>query len=620
MPTVIDSLVVTLNLDAKQFNEEQRKSIKYLQELEDSSRKHGQTTTRRVNEMTSAFKELQGRMLSIAAIVAAGLGFNRLTQEVTKATTELGYMSKQLGISAQDLDAWEKVGRTVGATAGEMSQALSSVNAQVQEFKATGTSELAALMGRDRASGGLGIGPMKPTDTGDTIMRRLSEWYVSQPDKAFASHLLQTRGGLSRGAISTLALGPEEMQKRLDKARQIAPTDEEIAKFTKLTEAFGDLMNVIDRLTQQALAPFIATLTRILNLLTDWLTKWATGNQSPPQAMGEGLGRMGMPELAPNANKPGLMQRGWNLLMGRSSGDNGGGGAAPGSFQDRWQGLGGGGGGSAPGTVSPGGSDFLRQQRQSFTDQMSDPGVRQRVAGMAMLEGERDPVPVVESLANRLGYVNSMRSQKGLPPITVDQMLNSGFYGPINRGQLPGALATLSNNPGLAGRMNAAIDTVSGGSNVTQGYTDQGLPSDPNGWRYPQMRRGGNVFNDWNGGERFGAGDYRDAAAYRERMQAGAAGGGGGSISIKTGTGGTLTPGLTGAQRTFENWQNLGIGKGGPLGGDTNNNNNSNTSTTNIHSMNVTVPQGADPSAYADGISRRLSDYDNVQNANTGLV
>jgi hypothetical protein len=50
-----------------------------------------------------------------------------------------------------------------------------------------------------------------------------------------------------------------------------------------------------------------------------------------------------------------------------------------------------------------------------------------------------------------------------------------------------------------------------------------------------------------------------------------------------------------------------------------NNTNNSNT-TTNIASMNVSVPPGADPSAYADGISRRLADYDNIQNANTGLV
>ncbi|MGY2804230.1 hypothetical protein ACVIHF_000960 [Bradyrhizobium sp. USDA 4506] len=34
----------------------------------------------------------------------------------------------------------------------------------------------------------------------------------------------------------------------------------------------------------------------------------------------------------------------------------------------------------------------------------------------------------------------------------------------------------------------------------------------------------------------------------------------------------------------------------------------------------MTVPRGADPSAYGDGIMRRLSDYNNVQNSNTGMV
>lgn len=610
MPTVIDSLVVTLGLDAKQFNEEQQKSVKYLQELESATKKHGGNATRGVNEMVTAFKELQGRLLAIGALVAAGLGFNRLTQDVTKAATALGQLSTTMNMSAQDLDAWEKAGRSVGAATGEMTQNLQSLKSQIQEFRATGRSELQALMGQ------VGISPMTQQDTPESVAKRLSQWYAGQKDKGYASHLLQSRGGLSQGMINMLGLGPEELQKRLDTAKRIAPTNEEIERFKKLTEAFGNLINVVDRLTQQALAPFIASMTKILNMLTGWLTKWATSNQSPPAAAGEGMAKLGMPELAPNAQEPSLTQRGWNWLMGRPNGDSGAGAGAGG----------GGGGGSAaapgaapggaqpstPGAVSPGGSEFLRNERQGFTDQMNDPTTRRNVAGMAMLEGARDPVPVIESLANRLGYVNSERAKQGLPPVTVNQMLNSGFYGPINRGGLPGAVSQLNNNPELAGRMNRAIDTVSGGSNVTQGYTDQGLRTDPNGWRMPRLERGGNVFNDWNGGP----GGYRAAAAYRERLQQGVAG----EVGSRGVPSAPMTPGITGAQRTFENWQNLGLGKGAALRDGDTNTTNSNTNTMNIGSMNVSVPPGSDPSAYADGITRRLGDYNNVAHANTGLV
>lgn len=612
MPTVIDSLVVTLGLDAKQFNEEQKRAVKYLQNLEEATQKHGKSATRGVNEMVTAFKELQGRMLAIGALIAAGLGFNRLTQDVTKAATALGQLSTTLNMSAQDLDAWEKVGKTVGATSGEMTQNLQSLKQQIQEFHATGRSELQALMGQ------VGIKPMQPNDTPDSLAKRLSEWYVGQKDKGFASHLLQSRGGLSQGMINMLALGPEELQKRLDAAKRIAPTDEEINKFKELQKAFADVLNVVERLTQQALLPFVATMTKILNMLTEWLTKWATSNQSPPQAAGEAMGKMGMPELKPNASKPGLFQRGWNWLMGRPNGDNGaaagggGGGssavpgAAPGGAQP-----------TAPGAVSPGGSDFLRRERQGFTDQLNDPGVRQRVMGMAHLEDQRNPTSAIESLANRFGYVNSERAKQGLPPVTVDQMLNSGFYGPINRGGLPGAVNTINNNPALSSRYGRAIDAVTGGSNMIRGFTDQGLPTDPNGWRQPQLSLGtGNIFNDWNGGGRLGAGDYRNAAAYREYLMRGvAAEQARGAVPSARGT-----PGLTGAQRTFEMWQGLGLGRGAAVRGGDSTTNNTNTSTTTIGSMNVTVPPGADPSVYADGISRRLGDFNNVANANTGLV
>jgi hypothetical protein len=654
MPTVIDSLVITLGLDASKFNEEQRKATDQLRKFEEAANKHVKPVNKGMEDLVATFKEMQGRLLAIGALIATGLGFNRLVQDITKTTTEVGYLSKALGMAAQDLSAWENAGKTVGASTGEMAQNLKAINSEIQEFHATGSSKLQAFMGQ------VGIKPMQPNDTPDAVAKRLSEWYQGQSNKAFASHLLQSRGGLSQGMINFLALGPEEIQKRLDQAKRFAPTNEEIEKFKKLQEAFANLMTVVDRLATQALVPFIERLTKILNLITDWLGKFSESKDTVPNAAGRALGGV-MPELTPNAQKPSLMQRGWNWMLGRPGGFSGpsgngeGAGAAPstggagggGGVQDRFgnwqQGPGGGTMPAAPGTspegarpTAPGavgqGSEFLRQQRQGFTDQLNDPGVRQRVAGMGVLEGT--PQHSIESLANRFGYVNSQRAQQGLPPLTVDQMLRSGFYGPINRGGLPGAVNQLQRNPALADRMERAIQGVTGGSNLTRGYTDQGMPTDPNGSLRSQatardhIRIGGNEFTDWAGGP----GGRGAARAYRDRLQSGVANeqqqpaaansnepGPNRRIIID---GGSTEP-QNGAQRTFENWRNLGLGAGGAVGRGgvgPQSYDNSNTSTTNIHSMNVTVPPGADASAYADGIQRRLGDYNNVQNANTGLV
>jgi hypothetical protein len=86
--------------------------------------------------------------------------------------------------------------------------------------------------------------------------------------------------------------------------------------------------------------------------------------------------------------------------------------------------------------------------------------------------------------------------------------LHSGFYGPINRGQLPGAIAAIQRNAKLNKRYDAVIDRVLNGSDAVKGFTDQGMPTDPNGHlRAPGHAymhigpndRVGNDFTDWVG-------------------------------------------------------------------------------------------------------------------------
>jgi len=157
------------------------------------------------------------------------------------------------------------------------------------------------------------------------------------------------------------------------------------------------------------------------------------------------------------------------------------------------------------------GNQFLAAQRSRFDDEMkNDPALKEQVAGMMLLEGAKDPVPVVESLFNRMSMTGGAL-RKGL---------YSGFYGPINRGQLPGAIARLRQNPKLRAKMYADIDAAIAGSNEIKGATDQGLPTDPNGrWMGGRIIRGGNVFNDWGGGRWHGLTGHAASKAFREDQQ-----------------------------------------------------------------------------------------------------
>lgn len=159
-----------------------------------------------------------------------------------------------------------------------------------------------------------------------------------------------------------------------------------------------------------------------------------------------------------------------------------------------------------------GANAYVAARRARFTQELKDPNKRLQFAAMLLSEAgqkQAGDVATAESAMNRSDFTHK----------TLMQMLHSGFYGPINRGQLPAFMARLKRDPKLMARMNTAIDIALGGSDTISGFTDQGMPSDPNGpWimRHGHKIIGGNVFGDWGGG-----GGHAASQRWRQQFEAG---------------------------------------------------------------------------------------------------
>jgi Putative peptidoglycan binding domain len=157
---------------------------------------------------------------------------------------------------------------------------------------------------------------------------------------------------------------------------------------------------------------------------------------------------------------------------------------------------------------------YIAEQRAAFKDELAQPAVLNEVYAMMVTEDDENPIPVFESLLNRTCYVNSHGWGR-----TLRAMIQGGFYGPYNRGMYPRTIAEINANPSLKAKCAAAVEACMDGSDLIKGFTDQGLPTDPNGQRQPQLRLGGNIFNDWAGGPN----GHDGAEAWRQQFEAAAA-------------------------------------------------------------------------------------------------
>jgi hypothetical protein len=165
------------------------------------------------------------------------------------------------------------------------------------------------------------------------------------------------------------------------------------------------------------------------------------------------------------------------------------------------------------------GSEFLKARRTKFDQEIqNDPNLRLHLAAMQMTEGASRG-GTIESLMNRTDMQgSSLRKTLGY---SADGKINPrSFYGPIRRGELGPAIEKLRRNPKLFNYYDGLTDRALAGSHVIGGYTDQGLPTDPNGskrtgipglhLRDPRTgKQDGNEFTDWAGAGRQKAINFR---------------------------------------------------------------------------------------------------------------
>ncbi|WP_182356668.1 phage tail tip lysozyme [Komagataeibacter europaeus] len=268
MATVIDALVVTLGLDPKGVQKGQKDASTAMGKVSQSVQTMGKGIDAAGRSGAQAIRSLSREAVAFFAVLTAGKSLKAFVQDNTSANVALGNLSRNIGVSAQSLGAWQNVARSFGGTAEDVSGSMQSLVSQFQTVEGrTNLGVTFAQMGV-RLQGANG---------------KLRDMNEMLPDLARAAQrlgpqifsALGSQAGFSQGFINMLEQGPGKIEAMYASLKKYAPTKED-------TQASGQLMMDWVKLTAQSEAfgrTIMTSLTPELHDMMQWVSSMIDQNQ-----------------------------------------------------------------------------------------------------------------------------------------------------------------------------------------------------------------------------------------------------------------------------------------------------------------------------------------------------
>lgn len=150
MATVIDSLLVTLGLDDKQFKQGTKEATKAQEEFAKKTEREGHRRERSEKKLHSerakntkqfvrqgkeaidVYRKIRNELLGIAAIAGVGGGLLEFAKHTITGAANLHFAARDLGVSVKHLAGLQGALKVVGGHAGSAESLLSAVNKPAQ--------------------------------------------------------------------------------------------------------------------------------------------------------------------------------------------------------------------------------------------------------------------------------------------------------------------------------------------------------------------------------------------------------------------------------------------------------------------------------------------------------
>lgn len=272
MPTIIDSMVVTLGLDSSGFKKGQTEVKKGL----DDTRKNADQTAKDMEaagkRAASFFGSIRTELLALVGVTLSAQGIKTFITNMTSDLMRLGIESRALDISAKSLDGWERAAAAAGSTAERMAGTLGNFQKTLTNIRTGGGQDDPLFGALASFAGATGANFDYQNDNAEKIMRKIaSNWGKLSKDaqRRFGGMFgfdNATQQGLANGSLVQDADRFAKISRATDEATRKA------LEFNRRLEQMKQNFAAASQVLYEALIPYIEKLIPLIEKFGIWIS------------------------------------------------------------------------------------------------------------------------------------------------------------------------------------------------------------------------------------------------------------------------------------------------------------------------------------------------------------
>lgn len=274
MPTIVDSLIVTLGLDSSKFEQGKDRTKKGLKETGDAADNAGNRLKKTAKEGGDGFNNMAVKAAKFLAIIGGTTAIKRFAEQIIESNASMDRLAKNLQENISTISAWSNSAEIAGGSAEGLQGTLDMLSKSQTELQLTGQSSLIPYFSALSVSVADASGKAR---AGADILLDLADRF-SKMDRTTANNMGRMMG-IDQGTMNLLLRGRKELELTVAKQKEYnAVTKKQGEESSRLRATIIESRQSFEAFGRELLSNAMPAIEGIFGLMKDF-GEWARENK-----------------------------------------------------------------------------------------------------------------------------------------------------------------------------------------------------------------------------------------------------------------------------------------------------------------------------------------------------